>query len=123
MGAISCTSKETIAPPHPRRLRFFSMKNRADVIFCVLLLATPLFFAQSPAPIPDALAPTLNSKSAVDIDREWQESVAKYDGERKRLLSIEQQQENDGPYRADWETLRKHHQPAGNKDPKSGTLL
>ena len=74
------------------------MNYRGNLFFCVFLLATQLLSAQSPpASSPDPLAPTLDAKSAATIDREWQESVAKYDGERKRLLSIEQQQENDGP--------------------------
>ena len=35
----------------------------------------------------DPLAPTLGVKSADQIDREWQQSVAKYDAERNRLLA------------------------------------
>jgi alpha-L-fucosidase len=99
------------------------MKNRGNLLFCVFLLATQLLFAQSPASSPDPLAPTLDAKSAAAIDREWQESVAKYDGERKRLLSIEEQQENDGPYRADWATLMKYQQPQWYKDAKFGIFI
>ena len=99
------------------------MKNRARLLLPVFLLATPLFFAQAPASSPDPLAPTQGVKSAAAIDREWQDSVAKYDPERKRLLAVEQQQENDGPYRADWATLIKYQQPQWYKDAKFGIFI
>ena len=34
----------------------------------------------------DPLAPTHDTKSAAEIDREWQVSVSKYDGARAALL-------------------------------------
>jgi alpha-L-fucosidase len=61
--------------------------------------------AQAPAPLADPLAPTLGLKSAGEIDREWQRSVSKYDGERTRLLADAEKQANDGPFRPDWATL------------------
>jgi alpha-L-fucosidase len=98
---------------------------------CVLLLAAPFALAQASAPASqasgteklDPLAPTLGVKSAAAIDREWQQSVAKYDGERNRLLAIEEKQENDGPYRADWATLVKYQQPQWYKDAKFGIFI
>ena len=71
----------------------------------------------------DPLAPTQGVKSAAEIDREWQQSVAKYDGERNRLLAEEQRQENDGPFRADWATLMKYQQPQWYKDAKFGIFI
>jgi len=49
--------------------------------------------------------------------------VAKYDAERARLLAEEERQENDGPYRADWTTLRNYQQPQWYKDAKFGIFI
>jgi alpha-L-fucosidase len=87
-----------------------------------LLLTTSLSFAQA-ATKPDPLAPTRTTKSAVEIDKEWQQSVAKYDAERARLLAIEEKQENDGPYRADWATFNNYQQPQWYKDAKFGIFI
>jgi hypothetical protein len=51
----------------------------------------------------DPLAPTHNTKSAAELDHEWQVSVSKYDGARAALLREVERQDNDGPYRADSE--------------------
>jgi alpha-L-fucosidase len=99
------------------------MKIPACILPAVLLLAAPLVFAQAPAANPDPLAPTRDTKSAAEIDREWQQSVAKYDAERNRLLAMEEKQENDGPYRADWATLKKYEQPQWYKDAKFGIFI
>jgi alpha-L-fucosidase len=72
------------------------MKNPIRFVPGVLLMAAPMIFAQAAAANPDPLAPTLGVKSAAEIDREWQQSVAKYDAERSRLLTEEEKQENDG---------------------------
>jgi alpha-L-fucosidase len=91
--------------------------------FAVLFfLASPSLFAQS-APSTDPLAPTLGVKSAAEIDREWQQSVSKYDVERNRLLAEAERQANDGPYRADWATLIKYQQPQWYKDAKFGIFI
>jgi len=87
-----------------------------------MLLSAPLVIAQGSASA-DPLAPTQGVKSAAEIDREWQQSVSKYDGERNRLLAEEERQENDGPYRADWPTLMKYEQPQWYKDAKFGIFI
>jgi alpha-L-fucosidase len=74
------------------------------------------------APV-DPLAPTRDTKSAAEIDREWQVSVSKYDGARAALLREVERQDNDGPYRADWETLRKVEMPQWYKDAKFGIFI
>jgi alpha-L-fucosidase len=99
------------------------MKNNAGLLAAILLFAAPLAFTQTTAPSADPLAPTLGVKSPVEIDREWQQSVAKYDAERNRLLAEEQKQENDGPYRADWGSLMKYQQPQWYKDAKFGIFI
>jgi alpha-L-fucosidase len=97
------------------------MRNLLQLVPCTLLLSASIIFAQAPAA--DPLAPTQGVKSAAEIDREWQQSVSKYDAERNRLLSIEQKQENDGPYRADWATLINYQQPQWYKDAKFGIFI
>jgi hypothetical protein len=54
------------------------------------------------AGIPDAWAATHGVKSAEQIDKEWQDSVAKFDGRRNALLKLANEQAHDGPYRPDW---------------------
>ena len=55
------------------------MKNQIRCLPLILFAAAPLLFSQTVAPKSDPLAPTRDSKSAVEIDREWQQSVSKYD--------------------------------------------
>jgi len=88
----------------------------------ILVAAAPVLFAQSSAST-DPLAPTRDTKSAVEIDREWQQSVAKYDAERNRLLAEADKQAQDGPYRPDWATLIKYQQPQWYKDAKFGIFI
>ena len=98
-----------------------SLRFLLSFLPCVLLLTAPLGFAQ--ATKPDPLAPTRATKSAVEIDKEWQQSVSKYDAERARLLAVEEKQENDGPYRADWATFNSYSQPQWYKDAKFGIFI
>ncbi|MDE3201922.1 MAG: alpha-L-fucosidase [Acidobacteriota bacterium] len=95
---------------------------RAYLPFALAFSVAILTQAQS-APKPDPLAPTQGIKSAEEIDHEWQQSVSKYDGERKQLLAEEDKQEHDGPYRADWATLEKYQQPQWYKDAKFGIFI
>ena len=71
----------------------------------------------------DPLAPTAGVKSAAEIDREWQQSVAKYDTQRKKLLADAEKQASDGPFRADWESLAKYQQPKWYEDAKFGIFI
>ena len=87
-----------------------------------ICLAVPVH-AQSPAAASDPLAPTWYTKSAEQIDQEWQKSVAKYDTERNRLLKEADRQANDGPFRSDWESLRHMEIPQWYKDAKFGIFI
>lgn len=71
----------------------------------------------------DPLAPTHGVKSAEEIDREWQVSVAKYDAKRDSLIADAERQSHDGPYRPDWETLRDYEIPQWYKDAKFGIFI
>ena len=108
-------------------LRCGPMKNAFRCLPLFLVLAAPLAFAQAPSQTAasgaDPLAPTLGVKSAAEIDREWQQSVAKYDAERNRLVSEAEKQANDGPFRPDWASLMKYQQPQWYKDAKFGIFI
>jgi alpha-L-fucosidase len=77
----------------------------------------------APAQTADPLAPTHGVKSAEQIDKEWQDSVSKFDARRDALLKQADQQAHDGPYRPDWETLRNHEIPQWFKDAKFGIFI
>ena len=97
------------------------MKKPGLCLSLFLVAAVPIAVAQSTAT--DPLAPTRDTKSAVEIDREWQQSVSKYDGERARLLTEATRQANDGPFRPDWGSLMKYEQPQWYKDAKFGIFI
>jgi alpha-L-fucosidase len=71
----------------------------------------------------DPLAPTQGVKSAAEIDREWQQSVSKYDAVRTKILAETDRQANDGPYRPDAATLLNYQQPQWYKDAKFGIFI
>jgi len=81
------------------------MKKLLVLLPAVLLAVASFAFAQTSSPSSDPLAPTQGVKSAEEIDHEWQQSVSKYDAERKRLLTEADRQAHNGPYRPDWATL------------------
>jgi alpha-L-fucosidase len=98
-----------------------AMKPPRFAIICLALSSIiPVIQAQS---APDPLAPTHDVKSAAEIDREWQASVAKYDGHRAEILQAVDLQGKEGPYQPDWETLRKYEIPQWYKDAKFGIFI
>src|SRR5271157_2201614 len=99
------------------------MKSLARSVPVILLCLAPFLSAQAPAPAADPLAPTHDTKSAEQIDLEWQKSVAKYDTQRAALLKEAERQANDGPFRPDWESLRHYQIPQWYKDAKFGIFI
>ena len=118
----SCNVKVFVAQRAGERLTSSLMKPLLTLL-SLALVASTVSAAHAQTKPADPLAPTLGVKSAEEIDQEWQRSVAKYDGERARLLKEEDRQEHDGPYRADWATLRKYQQPQWYKDAKFGIFI
>lgn len=98
------------------------MRKLLFAVPAVLLLASPAIFAQTTASS-DPLAPTQDVKSAEQIDREWQQSVSKYDAERNRLVAEADRVSHSGPYKPDWATLIKYQQPQWYKDAKFGIFI
>src|ERR1041385_143987 len=92
---------------------------------CLRILAIFLLTAAiaTNAQSTDPLAPTHGLKSADSIDREWQASVAKYDGKRAEIMREVDRQGENGPFRADWETMRKYEIPQWYKDAKFGIFI
>jgi len=98
------------------------MKTLLRSLPVILILSAPLMRAQT-TPVADPLAPTHDTKTAEQIDQEWQKSVAKYDTQRNALLKEAERQANDGPFRPDWESLRHYEIPQWYKDAKFGIFI
>jgi alpha-L-fucosidase len=113
---------KAFAEPSRRALRCVPMRILLRSVALLMSLSAALLFAQN-SPATDPLAPTLGVKSAVEIDREWQQSVSKYDAERNRLLTDAEKQANDGPFRPDWASLNKYQQPQWYKNAKFGIFI
>jgi alpha-L-fucosidase len=57
------------------------------------------------------------------MDQAWQKASAKYDAVRKALLIEVERTANAGPYRPDWESLRRYETPDWYKDAKFGIFI
>ncbi len=97
------------------------MRFHTLIVSAVALVAISSALSQD-KPL-DPVAPTHGIKSAAEIDREWQASVARYDAKRAEILRDVNRQGNDGPYRPDWESMRKYEMPQWYKDAKFGIFI
>jgi hypothetical protein len=88
----------------------FSSASLLSIASLYLLLHTPVL-AQTTGV--DPLAPTHDTKSAAEIDREWQVSVSKYDGAREAILREVDRQGNDEDLVPQFQTPA-HPSPRGN---------
>ncbi len=70
----------------------------------------------------DPTAPT-DSLSPAAIDEIWQKASSKYDGKRAAILEQVNAVDEKGPFRADWESLRKYNVPDWYKDAKFGIFI
>ena len=57
------------------------------------------------------------------IDAIWQKASSKYDGQRAELLKDVENADREGPYRADWESLKNYEVPEWYKDAKFGIFI
>jgi alpha-L-fucosidase len=102
------------------------MKRFYSRFLALLLVFTAVVAFAQTAPADktkDPFAPTRGVKSAAEIDREWQASVAKYDAKRAEILRQVDRVANEGPFAPDWETLRKYEMPQWYKDAKFGIFI
>ena len=83
------------------------------------LIVAAISFAGQTSP---QTAPT-GSQDARTIDEIWQHASAKYDSERDAFLRQVHRGANDGPYRADWQSLQKYDVPDWYKDAKFGIFI
>jgi len=67
-------------------------------------------------------APTA-SQEPVTIDQLWQKASSKYDAQRTALLKEVDSNAQQGPFRADWESLQKYDVPEWYKDAKFGIFI
>jgi alpha-L-fucosidase len=67
-------------------------------------------------------APTASEDPAL-IDDAWQRASAKYDGRRNILLQEVDRIGHQGPFRPDWESLRKYETPEWYKNAKFGIFI
>jgi alpha-L-fucosidase len=63
------------------------------------------------------------SQSPQEMDQGWQKASAKYDAARKALLTGVDRTVTAGPYRPDWESLRRYEAPDWYKDAKFGIFI
>lgn len=75
-----------------------------------------------PARAQDSTAPTFSQDPAL-IDQSWQKASSKYDGQRGAILLEVDKGDQEGPFRADWESLRKYETPDWYKDAKFGIFI
>ena len=91
----------------------------------VLLAAVLCVTAQSPsarAAGTPGTAPTADLPAAT-LDRQWKSASRQYDARRAALLRDVDRLNQDGPYRADWESLRKYQPPDWYLDAKFGIFI
>ena len=69
-----------------------------------------------------ATGPT-GSEHQENIDQVWQRASSKYDAERTAVLQRVDFVDNQGPFRADWESLKKYETPEWYRDAKFGIFI
>jgi alpha-L-fucosidase len=70
----------------------------------------------------NATAPT-STEAPEKIDELWQKASSKFDQQRAALLQEVENADREGPYRADWESLKNYETPEWYKDAKFGIFI
>jgi alpha-L-fucosidase len=84
----------------------------------ILLLSSAVSMAHAQS----ATTPTATQEPS-SIDQIWQKASSKYDSERATLLKKVDSVDQQGPFRADWESLQKYEVPEWYKDAKFGIFI
>ena len=84
----------------------------------ILLLLSVVSIAHAQS----ATTPTATQEPA-SIDQIWQKASSKYDSERAALLKKVDNMDQQGPFRADWESLQKYEVPEWYQDAKFGIFI
>jgi alpha-L-fucosidase len=96
--------------------RRFLLSLAKIVGIALALSVLPMLCAQS-ATSPTAL------KDPASIDQIWQNAGSKYDASRAALLKQVDATDHEGPFRPDWESLKKYEVPEWYKDAKFGIFI
>jgi alpha-L-fucosidase len=88
-----------------------------------LLLLTGMFMVLTLAAQTAQQTSPTSGQDAQTIDRTWQRASSKYDPERSKIFSEVHRAANEGPYRADWQSLQKYEVPDWYKDAKFGIFI
>lgn len=86
-----------------------------------LLLSIAAFGTRAQS-VPSPMRSTA-SESAGELDAAWQNGTAKFAPHRKELLQEVSREVGAGPYREDWNSLRKYEIPEWYKDAKFGIFI
>ena len=97
-------------------------RNRSWVPAIKVATMMLVLFAFADMQAQTATAPTASADPA-SIDAIWQKAAGKYDSARAALLKDVDSADLQGPYRADWESLRKYEAPEWYKDAKFGIFI
>jgi alpha-L-fucosidase len=84
---------------------------------CIVLY--PAAYPQAPA---SPTAPTASEDPAA-IDQIWQKAASKFDVPRTAILQEVDRVGHSGPFRPDWESLRKYEPPEWYRDAKFGIFI
>src|SRR4051794_27030422 len=100
-----------------RILLLFSRSLMAKLLlFGALTMVSTMARAQSSA---DPMAPTKSADPSA-IDQIWQKASSKYAAQRSAILNQVDQVNREGPYGANWQSLRTYELPDWYKDAKFG---
>ena len=88
----------------------------------LLLGLAALVPGAAPAQQPVPTAPT-DRAAPVELDRQWQDSVAKYAPRRAELLGRVAESDGKGPFRPDWTSLKQYQAPLWYHDAKFGIFI
>jgi len=93
-------------------------KFTSSVVFCALIVwCWSSLLAGS-----DADAPTANDAPEA-IDQLWQQASSKYESQRAAILKQIDSTIQQGPFRADWQSLQKYEVPDWYRDAKFGIFI
>ena len=90
-----------------------------QALICVAILAASASRSSAQS---DPFAPTASQPPEI-VDQIWQKSVAKYDGERTKILQHVDEVNASGPFRPDWESLKTYQAPQWYQDAKFGIFI
>jgi alpha-L-fucosidase len=87
-----------------------------------LILGFVFFFSASSLAGASSNTPTASANPQV-IDEVWRQASSKYDSERKAILNEVDSTIQQGPFRAEWQSLQKYDVPDWYRDAKFGIFI